>query len=275
MEKFKKYLKNVNPYLLASAAVVGVSALIIFFLVTGESPTQDKETLVIEKSVDCESEETEEPVLDQVTESEALEESDEMSGETEESTVEEAVTVEQEPIKDKDVEQESLVVTVETEEFSQEYPENEKQPEESQEPEPKKPEVEEQPEVRPEESEAVPEEPDITPEEPDTTPEESEFTPEEPEVHEHSWIFESYYQKPTCSNGGLVNEVCAHCGETQITGGTPTGEHFFEVETVGDCCSAEVAVCTECNYREVREKDPANHIDVEDGFCYGCGHSTE
>ena len=275
MEKFKKYLKNVNPYLLASAAVVGVSALIMFFLVTGESPAKDKETLVIEESVDCESEETEGTVLEQVTESEALEESDDMSGETEESTVEEAVTVEQEPIKDKNVEQESLAVTEGTEEFSEEYPENEKQPEEDQELEPKKPEVVEQPEVRPEESETVPEEPDITPEEPDTTPEESEFTPEEPEVHEHSWIFESYYQKPTCSNGGLVNEICAHCGETQITGGTPTGEHFFEVETVGDCCSAEVAVCTECNYREVREKDPANHIDVEDGFCYGCGHSTE
>lgn len=273
MEKFKKYLKNVNPYLLASAAVVGVSALIIFFLVTGENPTQDKEILVIEESVDCESEETEEPVLDQVTESEALEESDEMSGEIEESTVEDEVTVEQESIKDKDVEQESQIATEEAKEFSEEDLENEKQPEESKEP--KKPEEEEQPEVRPEESEAVPEEPDITPEEPDTTPEESEFTPEEPEVHEHSWIFESYYQKPTCSNGGLVNEVCAHCGETQITGGTPTGEHFFEVETVGDCCSAEVAVCTECNYREVREKDSANHIDVEDGFCYGCGHSTE
>ena len=198
-----------------------------------------------------------------------------MSGETEESTVEDEVTVEQEPIKDKDVEQESQIATEEAKEFPEEDPENEKQPEESKEPEPKKPEVVEQPEVRPEESETVPEEPDITPEEPDMTPEEDEPIPEEPEVHEHSWIFESYYQKPTCSNGGLVNEICAHCGETQITGGTPTGEHFFEVETVGDCCSAEVAVCTECNYREVREKDPANHIDVEDGFCYGCGHSTE
>ena len=72
-----------------------------------------------------------------------------------------------------------------------------------------------------------------------------------------------------------MTQICAHCGETQVTGGTPTGEHHYEVETVGDCCSAEVVVCTECNSREVREKDPANHIDVEDGFCYGCGHSTE
>ena len=95
------------------------------------------------------------------------------------------------------------------------------------------------------------------------------------EVHEHSWVFESFYQAPTCSNGGLVNQICAHCGETQITGGIPTGEHVYEVETAGDCCSGEVVVCKECNFREVREKDPNNHIDVEDGFCYGCGHKTE
>lgn len=103
----------------------------------------------------------------------------------------------------------------------------------------------------------------------------SESQEAEPEVHQHSWIFESYYQKPTCSNGGLVNQICAHCGETQITGGIPTGEHVYEVETVGDCCSAEVVVCKECNFREVREKDPGNHIDLEDGFCYGCGHKTD
>ena len=72
-----------------------------------------------------------------------------------------------------------------------------------------------------------------------------------------------------------MNEISAHCGETQITGGTPTGEHFFEVETVADCCSAEVVACSECNYREVRGLDPTNHIDVEDGFCYGCGHNVK
>ena len=97
----------------------------------------------------------------------------------------------------------------------------------------------------------------------------------EAEEHEHSWIFESFYQKPTCSNGGLVTEICAGCGETQITGGTPTGEHTFMVETPGDCCSEEVAVCSECNFREVRDKAPKNHIDVEDGFCYGCGQKAE
>ena len=70
-------------------------------------------------------------------------------------------------------------------------------------------------------------------------------------------------------------EVCAHCGETQVTGGAPTGKHSYTVESPGDCCSQEVVVCTECNYREIREKDPGNHIDVEDGFCYGCGKKTD
>lgn len=94
----------------------------------------------------------------------------------------------------------------------------------------------------------------------------------EPEVScHHSWVFESFYQEPTCSNGGLENQVCAHCGETQVTGGTPTGEHSYCVEVPGDCCSEEVVVCTECNHREIREKDMGNHMDVEDGFCYGCG----
>lgn len=97
----------------------------------------------------------------------------------------------------------------------------------------------------------------------------------EPEKHEHNWMFESYYQNPTCSNGGLVTEICVQCGETQITGGVPTGKHSFKVETRGDCCSEEVVACSECNFREVRDKDPKNHIDIEDGFCYGCGQKVE
>lgn len=97
----------------------------------------------------------------------------------------------------------------------------------------------------------------------------------EVEKHEHNWMFESYYQNPTCSNGGLVTEICTQCGETQITGGVPTGKHSFEVETTGDCCSEEVVACSECNYREVRDKDLKNHIDIEDGFCYGCGQKAE
>lgn len=112
---------------------------------------------------------------------------------------------------------------------------------------------------------------------PPTEPDESAATdtPAESEEHEHSWVFEAYYQKPTCSNGGLVTEICAQCGETQITGGTPTGKHTYEVEIPGDCCSEQGVVCTECNYREMREKDSGNHIDVEDGFCYGCGQKVE
>lgn len=124
--------------------------------------------------------------------------------------------------------------------------------------------------------------PEVTPApEPSSIPEETltpESTPEPdntPIPHEHSWSFQDWYQEPTCSNGGLVMEICVHCGETQITGGTPTGEHVFQVETPGDCVSEEVVVCIQCNYREVREKDLSNHIDVEDGFCYGCGKKTE
>ena len=70
-------------------------------------------------------------------------------------------------------------------------------------------------------------------------------------------------------------QICAHCGETQITGGTSTGKHEYKVEKPGDCCSEEIVACVECNHREVREKDFQNHIDVEDGFCYGCGQKTE
>ena len=107
--------------------------------------------------------------------------------------------------------------------------------------------------------------------EPMETPE----VPIAPVQHEHSWLFQSFYQEPTCSNGGLVNQICAHCGETQTTPGTPTGKHVYEVETAGDCCTAEVVICRECNHREVREKNRKNHIDEEEGFCYGCGQKTD
>lgn len=89
--------------------------------------------------------------------------------------------------------------------------------------------------------------------------------------HEHSWLFESNYQEPTCSNGGLINEVCVHCGETRIVGGSPTGKHDFIVEIKGDCCSEEVVRCSVCNTREMRGNDMTNHIDAEGGICYGCG----
>ena len=129
-------------------------------------------------------------------------------------------------------------------------------------------------------SETVPEQEIIPQEEGESeAPAEEEHEPpasqEQEESCIHSWVFESFYQEPTCSNGGLENQVCAHCGKTQITGGTPTGEHAYRVETPGDCCSEEVVVCTECNYREIKEKDKANHIDVEDGVCYGCGETIK
>lgn len=112
---------------------------------------------------------------------------------------------------------------------------------------------------------------------PETTPEPTpEATPAvEPEECVHHWLFDSYFQEPTCSNGGLENQICARCGETRTVPGTPTGEHKFVVETQGDCTSAEVVRCEDCNSREVREKNLSNHIDVEDGICYGCGAKTE
>ena len=119
-----------------------------------------------------------------------------------------------------------------------------------------------------------------TPEPEDTPTSVPVFTPTlDPEVVQkscvHNWIFTSYYQEPTCGNGGLENQVCAVCGETQTTSGTPTGKHNFVVETPGDCCREEQVRCEACNHREVRGKDSDNHMDVEDGFCYGCGQEVK
>lgn len=131
----------------------------------------------------------------------------------------------------------------------------------------------------PEEATPEPEvsEPDTpTPAEPSAEPStEPSAEPEAPKECSHSWIFQSVYQAPTCSGGGLENQICSKCGATQITAGTPTGQHQYEVEVAGDCCSEEIVVCTECNHREVRGKDLKNHIDVEDGFCYGCGKTID
>jgi len=262
--KVKEYFKDKNPYLLASFAVVIVSILIIFALLQEEKPAESESSVT---------------AIEQI--SEATQESLDANTETDEQsqgeTWEDASLDWKEDISIADV-QEKEVVQPDKVEGSQEVPDIE-------EPLPKaEPSEKEEPEGvtdKPDNSEIEPveppkEEPERIPEvEPEIVPEESPEPSKEPEVHVHSWIFESYYQKPTCSNGGLVTQICAHCGETQITGGTPTGEHFYEVETKGDCCSAEVVVCTECNYREVRETDPTNHIDVEDGLCYGCGRKTE
>ncbi len=92
---------------------------------------------------------------------------------------------------------------------------------------------------------------------------------------DHSWVFESYYQNPTCRSGGLENQICSKCGLRQTTPGTPTGEHVFETETEGNCVSEEIVICKDCNYRKIREKNPDKHIDVEEGFCYGCGSKIQ
>lgn len=259
--KIKEYLKSKNPYLLASAAIVIVSVGIIIALLQ-ESPAEGCDQNVI--SVVVESEGTDDVETEKEEKEESANEALETAGEEAEteSDSERSSEPEQysetekscEPVKEPDGELELEEAPEPSEEMTSEVKAEKELVGESQ----------ESPET--DSGEMVVPEPEETPK-PTEVPEQ--------EVHEHSWVFESYYQKPTCSNGGLVTQICAHCGETQITGGIPTGEHAYEVETPGDCCSAEVVVCTECNYREVREKDPTNHIDVEDGFCYGCGHKAE
>ena len=292
LKKIKEYFKGKNPYLMSSAAIVILSVVIISILLKDEmSAGKDADTATqqsweesvegIEQEqefVETESSENLE-VLTDIANSETAEipeqEKTEVSKveETEVSGEEETQKVQEEPVT-------KVPATPEPEPTSTPTPQIEVEesavPEEVPEVQPE-PSAPQEPEV-PEETPIVEETPSPEPiPSPEVTPEpEPEPTPEvTPTPHEHSWIFESWYQEPTCSNGGLVNEICAHCGETQVTGGTPTGNHDLQVETPGDCCSQEVVVCTHCNYREVRETDPSNHIDVEDGFCYGCGKKTD
>ena len=271
MKKIREYLKGKNPYMLASVAVVILSIGLISALLWDVPSAEDAGISVssaessMEGSVDTQEAEVQ---TEEVWETEEIKEvfaetqqTEETVFENPEETAEESIPVSEE-IRGSASATEGLQETTESAEASTE-PVMKEHPEENPDPIPKKEHDEDQETVPKEETEELPEE----------HPEE-EARPE-PEVHEHSWIFESFYQEPTCSNGGLVTQICAKCGETQITGGTPTGEHSYEVESEGDCCSAEVMVCTECNFREVREMDPDNHIDVEDGFCYGCGQKTE
>lgn len=276
MKKMKKYLKNRNPYLLASVAIVIVSIGIIIALlqeVPAEGSDSDVPPVVLENV--SESQESEQQDTGALRESWEKDDVEAESKETEESENEAMETTEKgaesfsescsEPQQASEPEEScEPVKDLEGEVFPEEVPESTEKgiPEEPQ---------EEMPEENQKPTATDPE--DLVNPEPEENPKSSEVP--ETEVHEHSWIFESYYQEPTCSNGGLVTQICAKCGETQITGGIPTGEHSYEVETEGDCCSEIVVVCTECNFREVREKDPDNHIDEEDGFCYGCGQKTE
>lgn len=206
-------------------------------------------------------------------------------GETAEATVyEENTESETVQVGIAEVEQENPVSITETEEVQERDAEAENIPESIALPEdakvPEDTEVLEKPTEQEPVQAAVSEQESIPQEEQEVKPpaEEEQEIPssqKQEKVCKHSWVFESFYQEPTCSNGGLENQVCAHCGETQITGGTPTGKHEFKVETPGDCCSEEVVVCMVCNHREIKEKDMGNHMDVEDGFCYGCGETIK
>ena len=295
-KKIKEYFKGKNPYLLASAAIVIVSVCIISMILKDEVSTTKENDMVSSTK-----QSTEESIADTESVKESLEaESSVATGELQESeTIETSVeedeeatkVVESEPVNiaetqskpDESVQstpvpEKKPVQEIESTQENRTEPEVTVTPEADPDPKPEPPATPE-PEVVPSEEPSVPEEipvpqptpaPEVTPA-PEITP-----SPEEtPVIHEHSWIFDSWYQEPTCSNGGLVNEICAHCGETQVTGGTPTGKHSYTVESTGDCCSEEVVVCTECNHRQVGEKNPNNHIDVEDGFCYGCGKKTD
>ena len=271
IKKMKEYFKGKNPFLLASAAIVIVSVCIISMILKGEIPTG--------KESDMDAMSTQQSTEESITETESIQESAvteefEAADEVQESEpIEEPVQEDEEAASVAESESENIAETqLKPDEFVQSTPVPGKTPV------PEK-ETPQESEIAPPEETAVPEntpapQPTPTPEEapmPEATP-----SPEKaPETHEHSWIFDSWYQEPTCSNGGLVNEICAHCGETQTTIGTPTGKHIYEVETPGDCCSAEVIICTECNHREVKEKNTDKHIDEEDGFCYGCGQKTE
>ena len=291
-KKIKEYFQGKNPYLLASAAIVIVSVCIISMILKDEVSTTKENDMVSSTK-----QSTEESIADTESVKESLEaESSEATGELQESeTIETSVEEDEEPTKVAESEPANIAETQsKPDESVQSTPVPEKKPVQeitstqenttvpevtvTPDPQPEPP-VTPKPEVIPTEEPSVPEEipvpqptpaPEVTPA-PEITP-----SPEEtPVIHEHSWIFDSWYQEPTCSNGGLVNEICAHCGETQVTGGTPTGKHSYTVESTGDCCSEEVVVCTECNHRQVGEKNPNNHIDVEDGFCYGCGKKTD
>lgn len=268
--KIMTYLKGKNPYVMASFTIVTITVGIIFVLLQGAdtAPAEGMdESLSTEQVISIE--ESTEAFIESEDQSD-IEVLPDLG--TVESEIKESETVGIEAVENECVVSESVfpkedsgeeITDSKTESMLTKTPEVETEPLT---PEVAMPEPEEQEPERPEEDTPILQEPMTEPEE--------ESTPVE-EVHVHSWIFESYYQEPTCSNGGLITEICAHCGETQITGGTPTGKHEFKVETYGDCCSAEVVVCMTCNYREVREKDLKNHIDVEDGFCYGCGCKLE
>ena len=291
-KKIKEYFQGKNPYLLASAAIVIVSIFIISMILKDEVSTEKEndvasrtqqsteesiaDTESVQESFEAESSEVAEEVQESVTIEPSVQEDEEVTNilKSEPVNIAETQSKPVESVQSTTVPEKKPVQEITSTQEDTTVPEVTVTPD----PQPEPP-VTPKPEVIPTEEPSVPEEipvpqpspaPEVTPS-PEITP-----SPEEtPVIHEHSWTFDSWYQEPTCSNGGLVNEICAHCGETQVTGGTPTGKHSYTVESTGDCCSEEVVVCTECNHRQVGEKNPDNHIDVEDGFCYGCGKKTD
>lgn len=291
-KKIKEYFQGKNPYLLASAAIVIVSIFIISMILKDEVSTEKEndvasrtqqsteesiaDTESVQESFEAESSEVAEEVQESVTIEPSVQEDEEVTNilKSEPVNIAETQSKPVESVQSTTVPEKKPVQEITSTQENTTVPEVTVTPD----PQPEPP-VTPKPEVIPTEEPSVPEEipvPQPTPD-PEVTPA-PEITPspeETPVIHEHSWIFDSWYQEPTCSNGGLVNEICAHCGETQVTGGTPTGKHSYTVESTGDCCSEEVVVCTECNHRQVGEKNPNNHIDVEDGFCYGCGKKTD
>lgn len=279
MEKIKRYFKGKNPYLLASGAIVVLSIGLIALILPGEAPAgkdESQEMVVSEEGV--------QKSLNDVWDSGEVEEPESYTKETGADDLQESISETETSRNEEEVpeSEEKVLPSQETEPESTQEPEAMPEPKLEIVPEPEAEQVPvPEPEVIPDaESEQAPmPEPEITPDpEPEQSPEpalvpEPEVTPV-PEEHVHSWIFESWYQEPTCSNGGLSCEICGGCGETQITPGTATGKHEYIVEIPGDCSSEEIQVCTECNHRITGVKDPKNHIDVEDGFCYGCGTKT-
>ncbi len=255
MERLKRAFKNINLYMAVSALIVLISLIIINLLLWDTvRPEEEPEDMLI--VLESEEEDNGETIIDAESEEIEIAEASESS-------------IASEPLE--------AWVTVEPEEQSVVEPEEQSvaEPEEIELPEPMK-----QEEAKTEESKVQ-----ETPQEPqnETVTAPTEIQPplveetEEPEVAEppkecnHSWIFSSYYQEPACSSGGLENQICIRCGAGQTMPGTATGQHIFVTETEGDCCGDEIVICKDCNYREVRGKKADNHIDVEDGFCYGCG----
>ncbi len=254
MRNIKEFLKRTNPYMVGSIVIVVFTICLIVWLICDGTKGEDiplQDTIVKVETNETEQKEEKEVIFVRETESQVMETvaSTESIAETTEETKEVMVLLSKEegavPKSEPPRQAVSELVGPEPESTNPSGSEPEQE-----EPEPPA-------EVKPE-----PEEPEI----PEPTP-----TPEPPKECNHNFIFDSYYQEPTCSSGGLENQVCMHCGMSQTTPGTPTGEHHFVTETEGDCCSEEVVICKDCNYRETWSKNSGNHIDVEDGFCYGCG----